>query len=70
MSLSMAQQAKKYDVFGCSLSQEKAIAHWFSSNFIGKYGDVIRAKHIHRTQGALSVEFADGSILSMAHWSI
>ena len=70
MGMSLAEQAKVYDPFGCSLDKKQARRHWLTSNFIGKEGEVVRAEYIHRTQGILSVEFTDGSILSMDHWKI
>ena len=65
---SIAEDAKKYDPHGCSLPLEKARTFWRVSNFIDGNGVVQMAYQIHFTNGILSVEFADGSILSMPQW--
>ena len=65
---SVAKEARKQDPYGCSLDKDRARAFWKHSNFIDSKGDCHFAKHVHYTNGILSVEFEDGSILSMPQW--
>jgi hypothetical protein len=68
MALSIAQEAKRCDPWGCELPKDLAEIHWKTSNFIDSHGNCHIAYGVKITSGILSVTFADGSILCMDHW--
>ncbi len=66
--MSLAEEAKKYDPYGCSLPKLIAINYWKESIFIDSEGNPQVAYKVSLSLGILSVIFADGSILCPTHW--
>ena len=64
MERSQAQDARKYDPYGCSLSIGRAAAYWRESTFINGRHETVQAQTVRLRHGVLSVIFPDGSIIN------